>query len=56
VAGVLYLAAPDVERPLARALAQVHAGERIVVVPLAALPLAPAPTAPPSASAVAADA
>ena len=56
VAGVLYLAAPDVERPLARALAQVGAGERIVVVPLAALPLAAGPTAPPSANAVAADA
>jgi hypothetical protein len=56
VAGVLYLAAPDVERPLAHALAQVDAGERIVVVPLAALPLAFGPTAPPSASPVAADA
>jgi hypothetical protein len=56
VAGVLYLAAQEVERPLARALAQVDAGERIVVVPLAALPLAAGQTAPPSAHAVAADA
>ena len=55
VAGVLYLAAPDVERALARALAQVDAGGRIVVVPLAALPLAPR-RAPSSANAVAADA
>jgi hypothetical protein len=56
VAGVLYLAAPGVERALARALAQVDAGERIVAAPLASLPLAPDPPAAPSADAVAADA
>jgi hypothetical protein len=37
VAGTLYLVAPDVERPLARAIAQAHAGGRIATVPLAAL-------------------
>ena len=56
VAGVLYLVAPGVERAVARALAQVDAAERIVVVPLAALPPAPGPPAPASADAVAADA
>jgi hypothetical protein len=56
VAGVLYLVAPGVERALARALAPLDAGERIVVVPLAALPPAPGPPAPASADAVAADA
>ena len=40
VSGVLYLAPPDVERALHRAIAKAHAEERIVVVPLAALPLA----------------
>ena len=56
VAGVLYLATPDVERALARALAQIDAGERIVVVPLVALPLDPGPPTPSSGSAVAGDA
>jgi hypothetical protein len=37
VAGVVYLAAPDVERALLRALDRVHAHERVVVVPLDAL-------------------
>jgi hypothetical protein len=37
VAGVLYLAPPDVRRALARAIAKAHAGERIVVAPLDAL-------------------
>jgi hypothetical protein len=37
VAGTLYLVAPDVERPLARAIAQAQAGGRIAAVPLAAL-------------------
>jgi hypothetical protein len=55
VAGVLYLAAPGVERALERAMAQVDADGRIVVVPLAALPLAPGP-ATSSANAVAGDA
>jgi DNA-binding transcriptional ArsR family regulator len=39
VAGVLYLAPPEVERALRRATAQARAGERIVVVPLDALPV-----------------
>jgi hypothetical protein len=55
VAGVLYLTAPGVERAVARALAQVEADGRIVVVPLAALPPARGRTAPPSANAIAAD-
>jgi hypothetical protein len=55
VAGVLYLAAPDAERALARVLALLDAGGRIVLVPLAALPLARG-RAPSSANAVAADA
>ncbi len=37
VAGTLYLAAADVQRPLARAIARAQAGERIVVVALEAL-------------------
>jgi hypothetical protein len=37
VAGVLYLATPEVERALERALEEAQAGERIVVVPLTAL-------------------
>lgn len=44
IAGVLYLAAPEVEGALERALATAHAGERVVVVPLDALPDAPAPS------------
>jgi hypothetical protein len=38
VAGVIYLAAPDVELALERALREVGGSDRIVVVPLAALP------------------
>lgn len=38
VAGVLYLAAPEVEHPLERAVATAQAHERIAVVPLGALP------------------
>jgi hypothetical protein len=37
VAGVLYLVAPDVERPIARAIAQAQAAGRVAAVPLAAL-------------------
>jgi hypothetical protein len=37
VAGTLYLVSPDVERPLARAIAQAQAGGRVAAVPLAAL-------------------
>jgi hypothetical protein len=37
VAGTLYLAAPEVQRPLARAIARAQAGERIAVVALDAL-------------------
>lgn len=38
VAGVLYLAPPEVQRALDRAIDQARAGERIAVVPLEALP------------------
>ncbi len=34
VAGVIYVAAPEVLRPLGRAIAKAHAGERIVVLEL----------------------
>jgi hypothetical protein len=37
VAGVLYLAPPDVERAVLRAIDRAHAHERVVVVPLEAL-------------------
>jgi hypothetical protein len=37
VAGVIYLVAPEVERPLMRAIAKASAGDRIAAVPLAAL-------------------
>ena len=37
VAGVLYLAPPEVERAVTRAIATARAGERVVVVPLAAV-------------------
>jgi hypothetical protein len=36
VAGVIYLAAPEVTHPLARAIAKTNAGEAIVVLPLEA--------------------
>jgi hypothetical protein len=38
VAGVLYLAPPEVERAVQRAVDRAHAHERVVVVPLQALP------------------
>jgi hypothetical protein len=44
VAGVLYIAAPEVERALERAIARAHAHERIVVVGPDALPGCPAGT------------
>jgi hypothetical protein len=44
VAGVLYLAVPEVEGAVERALAAAHAGERVVLVPLEALPDAPVPS------------
>lgn len=37
VAGVIYLASPEVEPALARAIDRAHAGDRVVAVPLAAL-------------------
>jgi hypothetical protein len=37
VSGVVYLASPEVEQPLARAIARADAAERVLVVPLAAL-------------------
>jgi hypothetical protein len=48
VAGVLYLAAPDVERHVRRAIERAHADERVVVVPLDALPARPAERTVPS--------
>jgi hypothetical protein len=39
VAGVLYVAPPEVEQALARAIERARAGERIAVVPLDALPM-----------------
>ncbi len=38
VAGALYLASPEVERAVQRAIDRAHAHERVVVVPLEALP------------------
>ncbi|HLL92129.1 MAG TPA: hypothetical protein VK252_04245 [Solirubrobacteraceae bacterium] len=37
VAGVIYLAAPDVRGPLAQAIEQAHAGECVIALPLDAL-------------------
>jgi hypothetical protein len=45
VAGALYLAPPEVERAVQRAIDRAHAEERVVVVPLEALPM---PSAGPS--------
>jgi hypothetical protein len=48
VAGVLYLAPPEVEHALQRAIDSVRASEQIVVVPLDALPCSvEAPKGPP---------
>lgn len=38
IAGVLYLAAPEVERPLQRAIERARAHERVIAVPLGCLP------------------
>jgi hypothetical protein len=38
VAGVLYLAAPQVERPLHRAIGRAQAKSRVIAVPLSAIP------------------
>ncbi len=43
VAGALYLAPPEVERAVQRAIDRAHAHERVVVVPLEALPSAGRP-------------
>ncbi len=48
VAGTLYLAAPDVARPLARAIERAHAGGRIALVGLDALVGTPAASSVPS--------
>jgi hypothetical protein len=45
VAGVLYLAAPEAERALARAIEAADASEKVLVVPLDALPSREEPTA-----------
>jgi hypothetical protein len=56
VAGVLYLATPEVERALERALEIAQAGERIVVVPLDALPRSATAAMTPTARTVPVDA
>jgi hypothetical protein len=56
VAGTLYLAAPEVRRPLARAIDSAHASERIVVVALDALTGRDEPMRAPAASTVPGDA
>lgn len=38
VAGVLYLVAPEVERPLQRAIQRASAGERVIALPLRCVP------------------
>ncbi|HUB73724.1 MAG TPA: hypothetical protein VL979_06785 [Solirubrobacteraceae bacterium] len=51
VAGVVYLAAPEVMRPLARAIERAGAGERIALVAIEALPGgAPVAAAPPAST------
>jgi hypothetical protein len=56
VAGTLYLVAPEVQRPLARAIERSHASGRIEVVPLEALVCGDPPDRPASASTVPVDA
>ena len=56
VAGTLYLAAPEVQRPLARAIERAQAGERIVVVTLDALIHSDGPAKASAVSTVPADA
>jgi hypothetical protein len=56
VAGTLYLVAPDVQRPLARAIAQAQATGRIAAVPLAALVCDDGEDGPAAESTVPADA
>jgi hypothetical protein len=56
VAGTLYLAAPDVQRPLARAIEQAGAGERIVVLALDVLNGLSEPACTPPANTVPSDA
>jgi hypothetical protein len=48
VAGVLYIAPPEVGRALERAIVRAHAHERIVVVGLDALPFCPSATLAPA--------
>jgi hypothetical protein len=49
VAGVLYLAPPEVERALLRAIDRAHAHERVLAVPLDALPRSSQRTVPSAA-------
>jgi hypothetical protein len=56
VAGTLYLVAPDVQRPLARAIERSQAGGRIALVPLEALACGGQPDRPAPASTVPVDA
>jgi hypothetical protein len=50
VTGVLYLAAPQTERAVQRAIEKAHAHERVVVVSLDALPMRPAERTVPSSA------
>jgi hypothetical protein len=56
VAGVLYLAPPEVARALGRAIEQAHAQEQVVVAPLDALLPGEAPVEPPIERTVPSDA
>jgi hypothetical protein len=56
VAGVLYLAAPEVRRALSRAIDQARAGELIVVVPIEVLTETSAPQTPTTERTVPSDA
>jgi hypothetical protein len=49
IAGVLYLAAPQAQGPLQRAIERAHAGSRVIALPLSAL-LGPDAQAIPSAA------
>ncbi len=49
IAGVLYLASPQVQRPLDRAIERARARSRVIALPLSALP-GPAAQAIPSAA------
>lgn len=50
VSGVLYLASPDAQRAVERAIHRTQAHERVVVVPLEALPTRPIERTVPSSA------